>query len=285
MRSSAALSALIRLCPTDDRITCFYYFVHNQIGYPSSALSSTDNDTWEKKCYLFLVTLISARPKLCWRKLGYNNLLEDHPSLKKTLLKLVNAWRYVFCMNSQPFLIDVHSSPNKDAFAIMSEASLYYAKAVYGYYAIWPSPTLDSEYWEVMYLFTIFIVRFIPFIYYNSAQHTCGQRAQQLYHMLLLTFLRWLDSILYEFVARSDFKTCDSTTPHLLQSKLAIHDLLMQYVESHVHFLCSDMSPDTATPYLQHYFLQHHIACIYIKNLSHLTSVFSQGIDDTMENI
>lgn len=57
MRSSAALSALIRLCPTNIHITNFYHRVHNRIGLPNSAVMPIDNDTPEKKCYLFLVAL------------------------------------------------------------------------------------------------------------------------------------------------------------------------------------------------------------------------------------
>lgn len=100
----------------------------------------------------------------------------------------------------------------------MSEASLYFAHAAYR------SQITDDL--DIIFWFTIFIVRFIPFMYYGPARHTCGQHTQLLYHMLLLTFLRWLDSVLYEFLVNfhSEMTKC---TPRLLQKKLAIDGLLL----------------------------------------------------------
>lgn len=95
MRSSAALSALIRLCPTDTRIASFYKTAHNLIGKPNLVLSSVDNETWEKKCYLFLVTLTWARPDLSHQKVGLATSYQTnyHTTLKKVLLRLLNSWR------------------------------------------------------------------------------------------------------------------------------------------------------------------------------------------------
>lgn len=47
--------------------------------------------------------------------------------------------------------------------------------------------------------------------------------------MLLATYVRWLDSILYEFTVRFQWliKEC---TPRLVRYKLAIDGLLFQYV-------------------------------------------------------
>lgn len=93
MRSSAALSALIRLCPTNIHITNFYHRVHNRIGLPNPAVMPTDNDTPEKKCYLFLVALTWALPDLCSRRPGYDNHIKDYSSWKETLLTLISSWR------------------------------------------------------------------------------------------------------------------------------------------------------------------------------------------------
>lgn len=94
MRSLAALSALIRLCPTNIHMTNFYHRVHNRIGLPNSAVMPIDNDTPEKKCYLFLVALTWALPDLCCkRRIGYDNHIEDHSSWKEMLLTLISSWR------------------------------------------------------------------------------------------------------------------------------------------------------------------------------------------------
>lgn len=92
MRSSAALSALIRLCLRDSRMGDFYSHVRNQTGQPSLMLSPIDNVTWRKKCYLFLVALTWAYPPLGLRRPGYKQL-KDLTSAKATLLELVRAWR------------------------------------------------------------------------------------------------------------------------------------------------------------------------------------------------
>lgn len=103
MRSSAALSALIRLCPTDSRIASFYYTAIKRIGNPSLALSLVGNETREAKCYSFLTTLARTCPGLSgsWRttyEYGANCPIQRKASpadLKKALLEFVSAWRYV----------------------------------------------------------------------------------------------------------------------------------------------------------------------------------------------
>lgn len=162
----------------------------------------------------------------------------------------------------------------------MSEASLHFAQAASQVVRL--CVLLNSENLELMYFFIIFIFRFIPFIYSNSAQHTHRHQTQQLHHMLLLTFCRWLDSVLYEFVSHLywDMSRC---TPHLLQKKTAIHGLIMQYVVTHIHFLCSDIYPNIALHYLEFYFLQHHVAYVQMKKF--VKHYYYQGSDDTAENI
>lgn len=125
-------------------------------------------------------------------------------------------------MSSYPFLTESHSSPNKDAFAIMSEACLCYAQVAYREAVSWDSETL-----ELVYYFTIFIFQFISFIYFDPAQHTYRHQTQQLYRMLLLTFLRWLDSILFEFVAYVH-RNIVERLPCALHIMLAIEGLIMQ---------------------------------------------------------
>lgn len=182
------------------------------------ALLSVDDETWEKKCYLFFVTLVWARPYQCRLRLGYNYQFESQSYWKETLLKAVRSWRYGLYMNQNPLLTGLHSSPNKDAFAIMSEASLHFT---YAAYKAWNS---DDKF--LTFYFTIFLLRFIPFICNSPAQHTCRHETQPLQNMLLSTFLHWLDSILFGFVsdAFSDLNRC---TPRMLQTKIAIDGLLM----------------------------------------------------------
>lgn len=67
-------------------------------------------------------------------------------------------------LNSLPFPTELRSSPNKDTFAIMSEASVYLTEAAYNASHM---AFQDSEDLELMYFFTIFNVYFVPFIYYN----------------------------------------------------------------------------------------------------------------------
>lgn len=85
---------------------------------------------------------------------------------------------------------------------------------------------------EVVYFFTLFIARFIPFIYYEPTRVKCGRQTQQFYHLVLSTFLRWLDSVLFIFVG-SSLTTAGSCTPQLLpvllpatSSWLSKHELL-----------------------------------------------------------
>lgn len=129
-------------------------------------------------------------------------------------------------MNSDPFLIELRSSPSKDVFAIMSEATLCFASVV--------NEALDSEILDLIYLFTIFFVCFIRYIHYNATQHTCQLQTHQLYHMLLLTFLHWLDLILLQALYPF-YDDMTKVTPRMLQGKLAVKSLVLWYVEAHAY--------------------------------------------------
>lgn len=74
----------------------FYLCVHDQLSLSNSAM--TPSESQEKKCHLFLVKLISARPGFWWGRHGYN--FQDYdPSLwKEQLVKNVNSWRSVLYM-------------------------------------------------------------------------------------------------------------------------------------------------------------------------------------------
>lgn len=148
------------------------------------------------------------------------------------------------------FLKVLYRLPDKDAFGIISDASLHFAQVAYH--------ARSSEDYEVVYFYTLFITRFIPFIYYEPTRQKCAQKTQQFYHMILSTFLRWLDSVLFVVVQRIWLFKWECT-PTLLQNKLAINGLLMQCVSIHIHSLYSDIYPIIATQYLRLHFRHQHV--------------------------
>lgn len=120
------------------------------------------------------------------------------------------------------FSLGSSSLRNKDALAIISDTSLQFAPFAYC--------GQSSEYYEEAYFFILFITRFIPFLYYEPVRHNCGEQTQRLYHMVLATFLRWLDSILYNYV-RYFIQTERQCKPWVFHDRLAIVGLLIQYVK------------------------------------------------------
>lgn len=108
------------------------------------------------------------------------------------------------------------SSSEADKLAIISETSVHIAQL----------RNIKGEFdWEIVYFIIIFTTRFIPFMYYEPVRQKCGQQTKQLYHMLLSTFLRWLDSVLFKLVMQITRK--EYVTPNILQCKLAVRNLLV----------------------------------------------------------
>lgn len=147
---------------------------------------------------------------------------------KERQLLAVSSLHVVYVITHSVLLL---SSSQKDALAIISDTCLQFAQLMYC--------GQTSEYSELAYFFIVFIARFIPFLYNEPARHSCRQQTQQLHEMLLSTFLRWLDSILYELVWRVGM----NGAPHHLQDKLAINGLLMQCV-----YACISLSDLMYTP-------------------------------------
>lgn len=73
-------------------------------------LSHIDNETRERKCYLFLVTISTwARPGPLDYQSRYNR---TSSSWKGIMLKLVRSWRYVIYLSLESlFLFNVIASP------------------------------------------------------------------------------------------------------------------------------------------------------------------------------
>lgn len=154
-------------------------------------------------------------------------------------------------MNFTLFLTKLYRFSKRDAFAIISDTSIYFAEVVH---VSW-----NADQIEVIYFFILFIVRFIPFMYYEPAHANCGQQTQQLYHMLLSTFLRWLDSALYNI---ADFfnQTRSICMPRMLHIKSAIYGLLMQCVQEYIFLsLYSNIYHTIVTRYSRYYFQRHCI--------------------------
>lgn len=116
--------------------------------------------------------------------------------------------------------IERYSITNSDAFAIISDVSFFHLTKI-----VCNAWRDEYHMTEVVYCFTLFI----PFIYYEPTRFKCGRQTQKFYHLVLSTFLRWLDSVLFIFVG-SSLTTAGSCTPRLLQNRLAIDGLLMQCV-------------------------------------------------------
>lgn len=91
IRASVALSALIRLCPTDYGIEEFFHNAHERIGHLDSAVFPIEGQNIEKKCYLFLIALSWAHPGLWILNPTYKIFSET--SERMTLLNLVKSWR------------------------------------------------------------------------------------------------------------------------------------------------------------------------------------------------
>jgi hypothetical protein len=93
-RSSAALSALSRLCLLDSRVDDFYLYAHETISKLNMDVLSNDYESREKKCYRLLVSLAWARPRIWFRNPDYRLLTTAGPlPFKEMLLNIIRSWK------------------------------------------------------------------------------------------------------------------------------------------------------------------------------------------------